>query len=297
MSDLIVASDSPAPDWESSAQEIVCPLCEYNLRGLMEPRCPECGYRFDWAELRASQADKHPYLFEQQTSRRAQAFWKTAVGGLRPTRFWRTLKPAQRSYTGRLWLYFNIVMLLALGGEAMVVGFGTSGRYYSLSMPTVGVNAWPPAGLGRLYGYSFSISAGGFNILCTLLTLFWPLASIAAFMIFRISMRQKKLLPIHALRCVLYSSDVLLWIGLILLVWGMINAFCTLRNLPVPVEVFPWLPLLLLAALPVFFYRLCRAFELYLRFDRPILTVLATQFIVLLAAFTLVCNVVMQPWR
>ena len=31
--------------------------------------------------------------------------------------------------------------------------------------------------------------------------------------------------------------------------------------------------------------------------DQPVLTVLVTQFIVLLAAFTLVCNVVIQPWR
>jgi hypothetical protein len=29
-----------------------CPQCEYNLTGLAEPRCPECGARFDWEELR-----------------------------------------------------------------------------------------------------------------------------------------------------------------------------------------------------------------------------------------------------
>ena len=32
-----------------------CPNCEYNLTGLAEPRCPECGTRFDWDQLRLDQ--------------------------------------------------------------------------------------------------------------------------------------------------------------------------------------------------------------------------------------------------
>src|SRR5206468_900133 len=55
MTESAAAQQSSAPDWENSAQEIICPLCEYNLRGLSEPRCPECGYRFQWAELHSGQ--------------------------------------------------------------------------------------------------------------------------------------------------------------------------------------------------------------------------------------------------
>ena len=48
----------------AEAETLHCPLCEYNLRGLSEPRCPECGYRFEWAELRDPSRRLHPYLFE-----------------------------------------------------------------------------------------------------------------------------------------------------------------------------------------------------------------------------------------
>ncbi len=36
-----------SPDWSVIQEDILCPLCEYDLRMLAEPRCPECGYRFD----------------------------------------------------------------------------------------------------------------------------------------------------------------------------------------------------------------------------------------------------------
>ncbi len=31
--------------------DVPCPKCEYNLRGLTVPRCPECGEEFDWEEI------------------------------------------------------------------------------------------------------------------------------------------------------------------------------------------------------------------------------------------------------
>lgn len=33
-------------------QDLPCPRCRYNLRGLTEPRCPECGFSFSFAEAR-----------------------------------------------------------------------------------------------------------------------------------------------------------------------------------------------------------------------------------------------------
>lgn len=32
-------------------EDLPCPECEYNLRGLTMPRCPECGHRFAWTDL------------------------------------------------------------------------------------------------------------------------------------------------------------------------------------------------------------------------------------------------------
>ena len=40
-----------SPDWASISHDVLCPLCEYNLRGLRDARCPECGYRFIWMEV------------------------------------------------------------------------------------------------------------------------------------------------------------------------------------------------------------------------------------------------------
>jgi len=31
------------PDWDALAFELTCPRCDYNLRMLETPRCPECG--------------------------------------------------------------------------------------------------------------------------------------------------------------------------------------------------------------------------------------------------------------
>src|SRR5881409_436100 len=89
-----------------------CPMCDYDLRGQVEPRCPECGYRFDWDELRDPARRLHPYLFEHHPERNLWSLWRTFLGGLRPRRFWSTLYPAQPSRPWRLRLYFLIVCLV-----------------------------------------------------------------------------------------------------------------------------------------------------------------------------------------
>jgi len=60
-----------------------CPRCEYNLTGLTQPRCPECGVEFDWDEVRATADRGPPIAFEQARSRRKVAAfiktWATAL--------------------------------------------------------------------------------------------------------------------------------------------------------------------------------------------------------------------------
>jgi len=58
-----------ALDWSTVTTDVVCPLCEYNLRGLSENRCPECGYVFDWNEVLHPEIVRHPYLFEHNPKR------------------------------------------------------------------------------------------------------------------------------------------------------------------------------------------------------------------------------------
>ena len=84
-------------------EDLLCPLCEYNLRGLTEARCPECGYRTTWEELR-KRPPLHPYLFEHYPKRNFVSFVRTVFGSLLPRRFWRvvgthqTMSPVEKPF-------------------------------------------------------------------------------------------------------------------------------------------------------------------------------------------------------
>ena len=82
------------PDWSAIHEDVLCPLCDYNLRTLVEPRCPECGYTFEWRDLLDPARRVHPYLFEHHPRRNAWSFVRTAVNGLSPLSFWSSLRPA-----------------------------------------------------------------------------------------------------------------------------------------------------------------------------------------------------------
>lgn len=105
---------SPAP---ASTDDLRCPLCQYSLRGLIEPRCPECGFAFQWQELIDAEKNRHPYLFEHQSRRNLWSLWKTFWRDCRPRRFWRELSPAQRIHPRRLmvyWVLSNLTILIML---------------------------------------------------------------------------------------------------------------------------------------------------------------------------------------
>jgi hypothetical protein len=94
-------------------QDLHCPLCDYNLRGLTEPRCPECGHRSTWDELR-NRLRLHPYLFEHHPERNVRSFLRTIAGLLLPRRFWRAVLPTMQIRPGRLYLFAIIIGLIAL---------------------------------------------------------------------------------------------------------------------------------------------------------------------------------------
>jgi hypothetical protein len=78
---------------QAEIEPLLCPLCEYDLRGSVEPRCSECGYAFTWEEIRDPARRLHPYAFEHHPERNVWSFRRTLLAGLRPGRFWRTLFP------------------------------------------------------------------------------------------------------------------------------------------------------------------------------------------------------------
>jgi len=254
------------PDWDSISDEILCPLCEYNLRGIPEPRCPECGFQFEWDEVLNPARRQHRFVFEHQNSRRLRAFWKTAVAGLRPGKFWRELTPMQPSYPGRLFVYWFIAMAIAcLGETALVAVMLAAERPYF-----------------RINFQDLPAYAGGISWPFWLLTLAWPLVSAASFFVFQISMFRAKVRETHVLRCVLYSSDIAMWAGLALPILAAPWLLGTFSMYFVDRVAGMVLTCVCVLAWLIFAYRLCRALKLYLRFSHVIAMVIFGQIITLL---------------
>src|SRR3954462_7960402 len=111
-----------APPIESDVA-IHCPMCEYDLRGQVEPRCPECGYRFAWEELRDPTRRLHPYLFEHHPERNGWSLCRTFLGSLRPRRFWAQLHPAQPSRPRRLVVYWLVLAAVCMVPYAAYFGW------------------------------------------------------------------------------------------------------------------------------------------------------------------------------
>src|SRR3954447_11621018 len=108
------ADDAAAASIAPAEETLLCPLCTYDLRRLIEPRCPECGYRFEWDELRDPARRLHRYLFEHHPERNAWSLVCTFLGGLRPRRFWAQLHPAQPSRSRRLLVYWLVLAAVCL---------------------------------------------------------------------------------------------------------------------------------------------------------------------------------------
>lgn len=113
--------------------------------------------------------------------------------------------------------------------------------------------------------------------------LLWAASTLLALLVFRISMRRARIRAIHMARCVVYSFDACLWLGLLMLAavaafWFIYLGFGIENFVPMGVAV-EFAPAGLLAVVP---YRLFAACRYYLRFDRPLLTVFASQAVALL---------------
>ena len=305
-SEANISTASAPPDWDQVG-EIPCPLCEYNLYGLTVPRCPECGYRFDWLNLLDPRRRLHPYLFEQHQECNFKSFWRTAWGGLRPGRFWTTLHPWQPSRPRRLILYWCLALsvhLLACCVDYLGEGYRLHAVYATarsqllqeyqraffarfitqtwgsieacidarFPRPT-SLNFWRNVARNSRELGELALSLGAVAI--------WPWMTVAALMVFRWSMRRVRVRSAHVLRCVLYSADASLWVGVAVIVLTVIR-FAIMGAGPIPGQFVTWWGRLVVATLLVAVYRLAVAYRRYMQFDRPVWTVLASQIMVLL---------------
>lgn len=280
----------PAPDWNSLSTELHCPLCEYNLRGLDQPRCPECGFTFTWAELKLGQEQTHPYLFEHHPKRNIWSFWKTYWRDCRPRTFWAELSPAQPVRMSRLMIYWFISSLVVIVSVIMPLSYGVWDRFQS--PPPVGspifsssfspsgtrtfVPIYPPAPpvipfwdrLNDAWTETLDdcLDHGLFAGALTLLL--WPWLTMLFLLIFVESMRKAKINKRHLLRVIVYGTDF----GFVMILPLLLSNGLRFRNGS------PMLIALLCGAFAL--YRLTIAYKRYLRFHMPFATVLSSQIIV-----------------
>ena len=311
-----------APPAVGASEEFHCPLCDYNLRGLSEPRCPECGYRFEWRDFTDPDRRLHPYLFEHHRGRRVRSFVWTLLGGARPNRFWPTLRPTQPMRPGRLlayWLLANLLLPLGLvvlflstalanvpdqnrRREQLRAEFrflisqnGQRQNSYGARLLARGVTADQYADreaprplsfdyLRQVYQDRFARMVGD-GAAAGAAYLLWPWLTFATLMIFQASMRRARVNAAHVLRCVLYCCDAGLWVGALVAVLVPPALKWLRRELPMEGR-FVMAAAVVLAAFTA--WRLAAAYRLYLRFDHPVATAAASQAVVLLAVLVLV---------
>ena len=279
-----VPSGAPAPpttppNWDAIDRDVLCPLCEYNLRGLPDARCPECGYRFDWRELLEPDTRLQEYLFESRPERNVWSFFKTITSDLRPRRFWPTLSPTQRPNARRLVLYWFLAATPALAAIVANVAVinPAFGRFHAISSA---LRSFCLQLVTPTYFSSDPSTQCALTIWVLFACLAWPWLTCAALLVFQQSMTQARINRVHVLRCVVYSADVVFWIGWLSFAM-LLNVYR--RSAPIWHEWTAWLLPAVLGVIVWMSMRLHVAYRQYLRFDRPGATVIATQVIVTIA--------------
>lgn len=229
----------PAAPSAGLEHDYPCPLCLYNLRGCVEPRCPECGAKFSWEELLDPARQVHPFIFEHHPERNWWSYWKTSFAAWRPKRFWSDLRPTQRLSVRRLLLYwllgaalpFVLNLLFASGyilslvhtyeqGRAQHVQRITTARMRGNSMHSGPPNlspqqivdsTYPPLSITSLLaeiGHEHMARSEAMRMIA-----YAPIVATLAFMVFRFSLRRARLRPDHLFRCAVYCFDQSYWLG------------------------------------------------------------------------------------
>ena len=269
MTDL--AATETSPDLGPGAG-LRCPLCEYDLRGLAEPRCPECGYTFDWAELREA-VRLHPYLFEHHPNQNFASFWQTLLGGWRAKQFWVTLRPTHKPRPLRLAAYAIVVALPAWLVPVSVLA--------TLAIETAAATFAVFLGfLPNLFQYRQTRQL----LFTTAVLVLWPWVTLGALMIFQATLRRAAVRKVHVVRCAVYACDATFAASLALLAAAGLAAVSVGSR-----WIYSWdqgvlttMRVLILGLPPVVAWRLGRACGLYLRIPQAVAVAVLTQVIVLL---------------
>jgi hypothetical protein len=286
---------SGAPDWAAITGEIHCPLCEYNLRGLTEPRCPECGHQFDWLDLLDRSKWEHPWLFEHAQQRRFRSLLKTLWNSVLPTRFWTSVKTTHTVRPARLvlvWAFMSLFCAIPalpvleyvrlcsnipqlrqslLRSSLRSSGGPTSPNDSNLQMWVQRAYPYPMPWDWQVWSNS-SVHLG-----FAAAAIAWPWLTFAGLLLFRQTMQQAKIKPAHVFRCAVYTSAIASPL-LFPVAWSMRRGGIFIQIYHVD----PLLPLLITIT-AIVSYRLSVAYALYLKFPQPLVTCLLVETVVVLS--------------
>ena len=264
----VSAPNSGVPDWSVIDETILCAMCDYDLRGLVEPRCPECGHRFDWEKLLEAIRSGAPDGFEHARSPGLRVFVLTSLASWIPWQFWNQLQPQHRIQRGRLIGYWLITVFLYFLSSATLLLWQ---QFPALVRPVV----LPIVLSGVLYA-------------C------WPWLTYATLRVFSQSMLRLQINTAHIFRCAIYSADFGFILGLLVtglaLLQGARMKDVTLRFIELNFDATTG-PLVRVTTFVAVFtaWRLAWAYKRYMRFDHPIATAIASQVIVWLIATAVIC--------
>ena len=222
------------PTTAVASDGLTCPLCSYDLRGLAEERCPECGFGFTWAELLDERRDRHPWLFEhgRDRLRRLAATWRWTPFA---RRFWLAVTPANPVRPRRLVAYWALanaplVGLVVAGWVAGLVAAcrsdmadraayvpvaGQPGQFASrvswrrlsaADLDAYWPRPWTTAFLNRHWA---DVDRGptGTVARVAVVTAVWPWLTVVALLVFRASLRRAKVDARHVVRVAVYGCD------------------------------------------------------------------------------------------
>jgi hypothetical protein len=296
MTSLDSSSITPAPP--APERELHCPICDYDLHGLPSPRCPECGFRFEWEELLREQVE-YPDFFETARGHLIRAFERTLARSALSLRFWWQLRPTSRPRSRRLIVYVILVTTIGLIG-ALVIAAAPLYEYiqwnltqraliitsYSnprnpddiayaqqLARPFGSVQkyvdwAYPPPTSIQFWRRTSNILKG--RAFLPAIVLAWPIITFLALMIFRVSLMTARISPGHVLRCTAYSADAVAWLlALALVTLPFINRIdfdSVLWTGYLPILLHIWLSA-----------RLLISYQLYLRINRGLAMAITSQ--------------------
>jgi hypothetical protein len=219
--------------------DVTCPLCDYNLRGLTEPRCPECGHAFDWDDVR-DRAKRVRWLYEHSRGVAVGSASGTLIRSLLPERFWSAVRPTHEVSPRRLLVYLLLLLAIAsIGSWLPLFAYGAIREYsrlpaaraqlrasmhdadgnlrpeIAMHLRRIGVNSVDeyidsitPSPIISALWYAGSTWRPMQRLLVPIAA--WPILTVALLVAFRLAFRQKHVGVEHFWRIAVYSIDFLL---------------------------------------------------------------------------------------